>query len=152
MLICLAFDGVLHSASSGWRGPSVINDPPVEGAMEFILELIDFGANVCVYSSRSNQPMGVRAMKRWLSKHPTPYMDIEKMRGEPTHIWLGRRERAAEQLVEQCIGFPNHKPPAHVTIDDRGITFKGKWPTMKSLKSFKPWRTKAKEKKDGSTS
>lgn len=35
--------------------------------------------------------------------------------------------------------FPREKPSAHVTIDDRAITFNGKWPTMDFLHNFRPW-------------
>ena len=37
-IICLDFDGVIHSYTSGWKGAAVIPDPPVPGALEFIVE------------------------------------------------------------------------------------------------------------------
>jgi hypothetical protein len=30
-ILCLDFDGVLHSYTSGWKGAAVIPDPPVPG-------------------------------------------------------------------------------------------------------------------------
>lgn len=38
------------------------------------------------------------------------------------------------------IAFPRGKPPAHLTIDDRAITFRGIWPHPDSIRDFKPWR------------
>jgi len=35
-ILCLDFDGVIHSYSSGWKGADVIPDPPVPGAFDFI--------------------------------------------------------------------------------------------------------------------
>lgn len=37
------------------------------------------------------------------------------------------------------IGFPKHKPPAMVTLDDRALTFTGDWPSLDDLAAFKPW-------------
>jgi hypothetical protein len=37
------------------------------------------------------------------------------------------------------ISFPTKKPAAFITIDDRALTFNGKWPDVESLKSFQPW-------------
>ena len=37
------------------------------------------------------------------------------------------------------ISFPKEKPPAHISIDDRAITFDGAWPDVEFLKNFKPW-------------
>ena len=35
-IICVDFDGVIHSYKSGWRGVAVIPDPPVPGAIEWL--------------------------------------------------------------------------------------------------------------------
>ena len=36
-ILCLDFDGVIHSYTSGWKGARIILDPPVPGALDFIL-------------------------------------------------------------------------------------------------------------------
>jgi len=40
------------------------------------------------------------------------------------------------------VKFPQEKPPAMVSLDDRAITFTGEWPSMISLIAFKPWNKK----------
>ena len=35
-ILCLDFDGVIHSYASGWKGADVIPDAAVPGAMEFL--------------------------------------------------------------------------------------------------------------------
>lgn len=128
--ILVDFDNTIHSYTSGWQGASVINDLPVPGAMEWLLDFLDNYCDVpeeydslrppgefklCIYSSRSCQWGGRRAMKRWLVKHglPRPYLEV--------------------------ISFPLFKPPAELTIDDRAICFTGVFPTVDEIRAFKPW-------------
>lgn len=44
--------------------------------------------------------------------------------------------------IVQDINWPTDKPPAHLTIDDRGLTFDGTWPTIEFIEAFKPWNKK----------
>ncbi len=118
-ILCLDFDGVLHSYTSGWQGASIIPDKPVPGAVEFLKEATN-EFEVHIFSSRSNQEGGIKAMQTWL----------EIVVGETygmLPVWL--------DLIE----WPTEKPPAMVTLDDRAITFTGKWPTIETLLAFKPW-------------
>lgn len=121
--LCLDFDGVIHSYTSGWKGVGNIPDPPVTGAFKFIQEAQDSGWTVAIYSTRSSSLTGRWAMKRWLWKHV-----IEEM-GHDTY---------SDDLL--CmIRWPWFKPPALMTIDDRAITFTGTWPDPAALFKFKPW-------------
>jgi len=120
-LLCLDFDGVLHSYSSGWKGAEVIHDPPVAGAFDFIDKAREHFI-VAIFSSRSNQVGGKAAMAEWLRVNMTRHWDVNK---------------AIRVLAD--IEFPNDKPPAFLTIDDRAITFDGTWPRIEDLKAFQPW-------------
>ena len=118
--LCLDFDGVIHSYTSGWGGHEIILDPPVPGAMAFLYDALKV-FKVAVFSSRSSTPQGISAMQSWLSKWAKEeFFDY----GEPW--WLQ-------------IEWPVHKPAAHLTIDDRAITFSGNWPSMDELVDFTPW-------------
>lgn len=129
-ILCLDFDGVIHSYTSGWQEADFIPDPPVEGALDFLYEAIDH-FDVRIFSSRSHQPNGIRAMQLWLK------------------FWAQRKYgkgESANKLVNYfCMGeqssaqWPQTKPPALVTLDDRALQFQGVWPKMEELKGFKPW-------------
>lgn len=120
-ILCLDFDGVIHSYTSGWKGVDVIPDPPVRGAIAFMLQALNH-FDVQIYSTRSAVTLGRAEMRSWLKRHAdaTWY---------PTPDGPGLED----------IKFPDTKPPALVTIDDRAITFTGEWPAMETLLNFKPW-------------
>lgn len=121
LTLCLDFDGVVHSYSSGWQGADVIPDPPVPGAIAFILDALEY-FQVAIYSSRSHQKGGINAMKAWL-------------RTQAQGVWY---ESPAGPGLEE-VTFPTEKPSAFISLDDRALTFTGQWPRAKSLLNFKPW-------------
>jgi hypothetical protein len=127
-IICVDFDGVIHSYSSGWKGVDVIPDDPVPGAIEWLMKHLPVpeglghmgsykGPEVCIYSSRSKERAGVKAMKEWLVKHGLPW----------------------QYIGDDILKFPTQKPPAFLTIDDRAICFNGMFPTADEMMQFKPW-------------
>lgn len=120
-ILVLDFDGVIHSYDSGWKGADVIPDPPVPGAIAFILQALKF-YRVCIFSSRSNQRGGISAMTRWLNEHGG-------------QCWHETPDGPGLEAVE----FPVTKPAAFLSIDDRALTFTGVWPDPQELLSFKPW-------------
>ena len=67
-ILCLDFDGVIHSYTSGWKGADIIPDPPVPGAFAFIRQASQH-FDVQVFSSRSHQDGGIQAMSEWFSRH-----------------------------------------------------------------------------------
>ena len=117
-ILCLDFDGVLHSYESGWKGADIVPDPPVAGAAQFIADAQKH-FTVSVYSSRSGQDGGIDAMKRWLHK---AIIDAD-----------------LDGSVFDAVEWPTEKPPAQITIDDRALTFMGTWPRMSELLVFQPW-------------
>lgn len=123
-ILCLDFDGVVHSYKSGWQGADVIPDPPVDGAIPFVLNAMNH-FTVAIFSSRSHQEGGKTAMINWLRN---VLMD---------EYHFGRIE--ANQVTTQIL-WTTEKPSAFVTIDDRSYPpWNGKFPKPKDLLSFKPW-------------
>lgn len=105
------FDGVIHSYTSGWYGPSVILDPPVPGIKEAIAEIRAAGYEVVVVSTRCAVIDGLYAIKDYLDKYG---IEVDNIQME--------------------------KPPATVYIDDRAICFDGNTTTLLSkIQNFKPW-------------
>ena len=124
-ILCLDFDGVIHSYTSGWQGADVVADPPAPGAIAFLREAVNH-FTVAVFSSRTHQPGGGQAMREWLGLHVLN----ERLNDQEDLAWVS------------AIEWPEHKPAALVTIDDRALTFTGIWPSMTELREFKPWNRK----------
>jgi len=110
-ILCLDFDGVCHSYTSGWQGATVVPDPPVPGLIQFLTEAARH-FDVQIYSSRSHYPGGIDAMRQWIADNGGWGLSVK---------------------------FPESKPSATVTLDDRAITFTGTWPSIAELLAFKPW-------------
>ncbi len=112
-ILLVDFDGVIHSYESGWKGADVIPDPPVVGADIFLRKASDhFYVNI--YSSRTRQEGGLNAMKDWCKKY------------------------FGQELTDKLF-FPEQKPAAFLTIDDRCVCFDGAFPNPRKLLDFKPW-------------
>lgn len=125
-ILCLDFDGVCHSYTSGWKGADVIPDDAVPGLFEFLEQVAPY-FDIQVFSSRSHQPGGVDAMTLWF------YEQRKKWREN------GGGDGFKEIVA---ISFPIEKPSAMISIDDRAITFNGQWPDVEMLRTFKPWNKK----------
>lgn len=119
-ILCLDFDGVVHSYTSGWKGARNIPDPPAEGAIEFITDAMNAGWDVVIHTSRARHFGGITAMRAWLREHAG-------------NLW----DTMGPSLCD--VRFARWKPSAAITIDDRALTFTGYWPTMDTLRNFKPW-------------
>ena len=129
-ILCVDFDGVLHSYMTPWQGPGVVPDPPVKGAMEWLLDMdLTEDYQVCIYSSRSSYRAGILAMKNWVANW---VLHVDQDIYPPENI-----DRMLNNLV-----FLNKKPAAYLTIDDRAICFRGEFPTVEEMDNFKPWFNK----------
>lgn len=140
-IVCVDFDGVIHGYQSGWKGAGNIPDPPVPGALDGLLRLLDAGFEVAIFSSRSKNIFGRRAMKRWLAKEianhwmRAGYAEAEPLSFVECECW---GDAAA---IYRKFSWPWFKPPALMTIDDRAVTFNGDWSqhTPENIRAFKPW-------------
>lgn len=119
--ICLDFDGVVHSYTSGWVGPRTIPDPPVPGAFDFIYKAVS-NYDVAIYSSRSRYWGGRAAMRGWFRRYGLEVGPLED-----------------GLMIKGRLLFPRHKPPATVYVDDRGYRFTGQWPEPTELVTMAPW-------------
>ncbi|MEO0481947.1 MAG: hypothetical protein AAF196_20980 [Planctomycetota bacterium] len=130
--IAVDFDGVLNSYESGWQGATVLPDPPVEGAIEWLHEMIqDF--DIAIMSTRNWQEGGIEAMRAWLQEHT------------PAPLWYeGGGERGLEDIQ-----FPTSKPPALIYLDDRAVRFEGPgtFPSKSDVHRLRPWNKSQKATK-----
>jgi hypothetical protein len=131
-ILCLDFDGVLHSYSSGWKGADVIPDAPTNGMAAFLDKAIQY-FDVQIFSSRTHQSGGVDAMKRFVWDALAHHFDCP-FAGDPRGL-----DRALE--IRDAISYPTEKPAAMVSIDDRALCFTGNWNDFdpQRLLEFKPW-------------
>src|SRR5262245_18560903 len=115
-ILSLDFDGVIHSYISGWKGITVITDPPVPGVFVWIRKAY-LVFDIHVYSSRSYSPECRIAMFKSM-------LDNDEAAG-------------------QIVFFTKEKPHTFISIDDRCKRFDGDWfdPSFdpQELLKFVPW-------------
>ena len=126
-ILCVDFDGVIHSYENGWQNGEIYGTV-VPGFFEWLIKAKDIFA-IVIYSSRSKDPEMRSDMRKWLRSKAGYH-------GLPVDM---------DNLVE----FANEKPAAYLTIDDRAVCFKGDWnaPELRPdvLRAFAPWNTKEAE-------
>lgn len=145
-IICIDFDGVIHSYTSGWKGAHIIPDPPVPGAIDALLSYLDYGFEVAIFSSRSKSLRGRWAMKAWLGRAITEHW--QQMGRSP--LYDAEVEFWGDAANLYCkFSWPWFKPPAMLTIDDRALTFNGNWYDAdykpEALERFKPWNKRPRD-------
>lgn len=145
-ILCIDFDGVVHSYASGWKGVDVILDPVVPGFFEWTRMASQF-FELCIYSSRSKEPAGRKAMSRWLvdrffEAYPGGSTKDSSSTPEGTITFMFPDGEHSELTISHS------KPAAFLTIDDRAIRFEGNWAAAElspeALLLFQPWNKSAK--------
>ena len=137
-ILCLDFDGVIHSYTSGWKGAHIIPDPPVPGAIDALLGYLDAGFEVAIFSARSKSLRGRWAMKAWLAREIGKHWAL----GGPSRIYDAEVECWGDAAgIYRRFKWPWFKPSALLTIDDRAVTFNGRWEDYSPAKvrAFQPW-------------
>jgi hypothetical protein len=136
-ILCVDFDGVIHSYTSGWKGETVIPDPPVRGAIKWLWKATEW-FDVQIYSSRSKSPNAIIEMKRWLIQHSVDQLGLD-------HPMAGAGGSVDGFNIPYPIKFASEKPAAFLTIDDRAICFEGEWDDLEpaDLLNFKPWNKRS---------
>jgi len=109
-IVCVDFDGVIHSYASGWKGEDTVADSHVPGAFDWLESLLDDEELKPVVYSSCN---GIEAMRQW---------------------FLGHGFKRLDELE-----FADKKPPAFVIVDDRAILFDGHFTPPALIKKFVPW-------------
>jgi len=133
-ILCLDFDGVCHSYTSGWQGVETIPDPPVDDMWSALLRYHTY-FDIHIHSSRSGQPGGIPAMMHWFDKHcpiKGPAESAYDTGGTTVYY-----NTAGDTVLK--LSFPRDKPPAFLGMDDRVMLFTGAWPDAQDLLAFKPW-------------
>lgn len=96
--IALGFDGVIHSATSGWTDFADIPDEPSPGVRQALAEFKRRGFRVVVYTTRAITVEGFRAVLLWLV------------------------DNGLTDLVDQVC---KNKPVADVYVDKKAVRFEG---------------------------
>ena len=137
-IICVDFDGVIHSYDKGWQDGRIYGEV-IEGFFDWA-EKAKNDFKLVVYSSRSKDKELSEAMENWVYEKYTEWLKTEHTK---KGLEKSNSETAAERLFHNTFEFSAEKPAAFVTIDDRAITFKGNWYSEllspEALKTFKPW-------------
>ncbi len=152
-MLCLDFDGVIHGYSKGWQKGAIYDDP-VPGTGAAILGYLA-QYRVSIFSSRSKSLRFRRAMKLYVLKivieacfEHTDLADTAwaVIRGKPFdwRPWTAGDVHDQADEIFAAIEWPWFKPAAFLTIDDRALTFTGKWDDFQPyrLRMFQPWNAR----------
>lgn len=127
-IICIDFDGVIHSYERGWQGGEIYGSA-TPGFFKWAIKAVDH-FQLVIYSSRSKTPEGIIAMREAIGKWSIDAIHNGEVSGD--FEW--------PKLFDH-LEFADVKPPAFLTIDDRAICFKGNWNVLEpsELLQFQTW-------------
>lgn len=127
-ILCVDFDGVIHSYEHGWQDGKIYGSA-TPGFFKWAIAAINH-FQLIIYSSRSKTPEGITAMREAIGKWSVDAVHNGEIGGD--YDW--------GELFSQ-IEFSDVKPPAFLTIDDRAVCFNGDWAALDpaQLTEFRPW-------------
>lgn len=127
-IICVDFDGVIHSYERGWQDGEVYGTV-TPGFFKWAIAAIEH-FQLVIYSSRSKTPEGITAMREAIEKWSIDAIHAGEVSGD--FDWGG---------FFPHLEFSDVKPPAFLTIDDRAICFQGDWSKLDpaELLQFRTW-------------
>lgn len=121
-ILCVDFDGVLHNQRGHAGDPSVIQNPPVPGALDWLAELQKSGLNVAIFTARlagGGDAWIIPAIRRWLTEYG----------------FAGDLDALKYTAVK-----PHN---LQLLIDDRAFRFEGTFPTLEEIAELSvPWNEK----------
>jgi hypothetical protein len=125
-ILSIDFDSTIHSYEYGWQDGTIYGTV-IEGFFEWLMS-VQGKFQVVIFSTRSAEPDKLEDMARWLQEQYVMWRHGKEDEGYPEEI---------------PVQFSEDKPKAHVAIDDRAITFRGRWDAEElqadALAAFKPW-------------
>lgn len=131
LTLAVDFDGVIHSYTSGWTGVLDINDPPVDGAIEWLTAMVaEPDVEIIIHSCR----FAMEPETAWYWED----VSVSERRAAMSN-WLERHGMDSYAISLLNVWFYKGKPHAAVYIDDRGFRFVGDFPSLAILRALKPW-------------
>jgi hypothetical protein len=134
LTIAVDFDGVIHSYTSPWTTVVEINDPPVEGAFEWLTEMVEH-FDVFLFTCRLR------------TQDTEPHVDVDDIESAMRQ-WFYDHGLPAEVLKQIKFWRGEGKPHAYVYLDDRGMRFEGVFPSVEVLQSLKQWNRSVREEEE----
>lgn len=104
--VAVDFDNTLHPYSRGWVGVVPDDEPPIDGAEEFLHALLERGYNVVIHTTRADTPEGVVGTLGWFREH---------------------MPSIATLILKETITISAEKPKAIAYVDDRAVVFTGNY-------------------------
>jgi len=117
------FDGVIHQWDGEWRGHHMIPGEPVEGAIEWLHQLLQT-YDVFILTTRGESFRGRFSVRLWLRKNT------------PDHMWMD----VGPSRGLRHIPVTDRKSPALMYVDDRAFRFNGTdFPSANRVRGMRPW-------------
>jgi len=121
LIIAVDFNGVIHDHRDGVRGFCEPGSPAIPGAIDWLSSMCDT-FDVFLVSASFAKADYILAAKKWLAVQGIPL------------AWSIPQYPGRSRLT-----LTPFKPVSLIFLDDRGVCFRGTFPTVNEIKSFKPW-------------